>query len=145
TGSGEVFNVGQFLEETSPYMWASMGICLLNRIPCSWSRVVHMLAPTTHACFVLIDHIIFFEVMAIYSVIMGVVCSSKVIMTKESLLYTRETILLVCYALFWCGWTMSLCNLLCGISVGITGLMVALADAMDPGLFMKVLIVKMFG
>lgn len=25
-GSGEAFNVGQFLEETSPYLWASTGI-----------------------------------------------------------------------------------------------------------------------
>ncbi|KAF8266677.1 hypothetical protein EI94DRAFT_1772024 [Lactarius quietus] len=105
TGSGEVFNVGQFLEETSPYMWALMGICLC----------------------------IGFSVLGA-GVIMGFVYSSKVIMVKESLLYTREN--------YFTGF---LCNLLCGISVDITGLMVALADAVDPGLFMKVLIVKMFG
>ncbi len=27
-GSGEAFNVGRYLEETSPYLWASMGIGL---------------------------------------------------------------------------------------------------------------------
>lgn len=26
TGSGSAFSVGQFLEETSPYVWAMMGI-----------------------------------------------------------------------------------------------------------------------
>lgn len=26
TGSGESFTIGQFLEETSPYVWAMMGI-----------------------------------------------------------------------------------------------------------------------
>jgi len=28
TGSGEAFNVGQFLEDVSPYLWADIGIGL---------------------------------------------------------------------------------------------------------------------
>jgi V-type H+-transporting ATPase proteolipid subunit len=28
TGSGESFNIGEFLEETSPYIWAMMGIAM---------------------------------------------------------------------------------------------------------------------
>jgi len=88
--------------------------------------------------------IIFCEVVAIYGVIIGIVYSSKLVPIDENLLYTRENHF-TGYALFWGGLTVGICNLLCGISVGITGSTAALADAADPALFVKILIVEVFG
>ncbi|KAH8978240.1 hypothetical protein EDB86DRAFT_2994788 [Lactarius hatsudake] len=200
TGSGEAFNVGRFLEESSPYMWASTGIGLcigfsvlgagwyghfvLNcprharafcLFLCSlaaggssslahpssavvsahpvygpkissglWRHGVSLGKKCLLANYCTVFSIIFCEVVAIYGVIMGIVYSSKVTAVEESMLYTRENYY-TGYALFWGGLTVGLCNLLCGVSVGITGSTAALADAADPALFVKVLVVEIFG
>ena len=78
--------------------------------------------------------IIFCEVVAIYGVIMAIIFSSKLqgVSDFESLNSPRNYY--TGFALFWAGLTVGMCNLICGVSVGINGSSAALADAADPSL-----------
>jgi V-type H+-transporting ATPase proteolipid subunit len=77
--------------------------------------------------------IIFCEVVAIYGVIMSIVFSSKLALVTGDEIYTGSNYY-TGYALFWAGLTVGMCNLICGVSVGINGSGAALADAADPSL-----------
>lgn len=48
------------------------------------------------------------------------------------------------FALFWAGLTVGMCNLICGVSVGINGSSAALADAADPTLYVLIAGMSLF-
>ncbi|KAL0640294.1 V-type proton ATPase subunit c'' [Maublancomyces gigas] len=172
-GDGEAFNVGRFLEETSPYVWASLGVALcigLSVVGAAWYGILASIlkAQFLHAyyrrgIFVTgssiigggvraprirtknLISIIFCEVVAIYGVIMSIVFSAKLgNVPTEELLFT-ESNYYTGWAIFWGGLTVGACNLICGVAVGITGSSAALADAADPALFVKILVIEIFG
>ena len=78
--------------------------------------------------------IIFCEVVAIYGVIMAIVFSAKIDVAKGDAIYSPDNYY-TGFALFWAGLTVGMCNLICGVSVGINGSSAALADAADPSLY----------
>jgi len=80
--------------------------------------------------------IIFCEVVAIYGVIMAIVFSAKLNPLQGEAAYSADSYY-TGYALFWAGITVGMCNLICGVAVGINGSGAALADAADPTLYVS--------
>jgi len=152
TGTGEAFNVVAFLEQTSPHSWALVGTGLnigLSVMGAGWgiwltgTSILGGGVRTPRIRTKNLISIIFCEVVGIYGVIGSIVFSSKILPASQTSLFTPENYF-TGFSLFWGGLTMGMCNLLCGIAVGISGSNAALADAADPSLFVKILVVEVF-
>ncbi|TPX34716.1 hypothetical protein SmJEL517_g02690 [Synchytrium microbalum] len=147
TGNGELFNVGRFLIETDPYMWALLGTSLcvgLSVFGAAWgifitgSTILGAAVKTPRIQTKNLISIIFCEVVAIYGLILAIVFSAK-------MSYNNEEGVSLTRSAYFAGLTVGFANLACGVSVGIAGSSCALADAADGSLFVKVLVIEIFG
>ncbi|KAJ2899696.1 H(+)-transporting V0 sector ATPase subunit c'' [Coemansia aciculifera] len=153
TGRGERFNVGGYLLRLSPYMWALYGIsfCIgLSVVGAAWgifiagSSILGGAVRTPRIATKNLISIIFCEVVAIYGVIMAIVFSAKIQAVNSTMGFSRSDYY-TGFSLFWGGLAVGLSNLICGLAVGITGSNAAVADAHDQQLFVKILVIEIFG
>lgn len=144
----------------NPYFWAQLGtaICVaMSILGASWgifitgSSLVGAAVRVPRITSKNLISIIFCEAVAIYGVIVSIILSTKVEAPKLQPgsprfpeVYDAKQ-LGSAFAVFGSGLTCGFANLVCGICVGIVGSSCALSDAQNNTLFVKILVVEIFG
>ncbi|DBA92975.1 hypothetical protein WJX79_006297 [Trebouxia sp. C0005] len=147
--------LGFLFMNISPYFWCSLGIGLcvgLSVLGAAWgifitgSSLLGAAIRVPRITSKNLISIIFCEAVAIYGVIVAIILQTKIESVDQlsnglwpTSAYTAG------YAILGSGLTTGWANLACGISVGVVGSSAALSDAQNSTLFVKILVVEIFG
>lgn len=88
--------------------------------------------------------VIFCEAVAIYGVIVAIILQTKLESVPSTNMFAPEA-MRAGFAIFASGIIVGFANLVCGVCVGIIGSSCALADAQNSSLFVKILVIEIFG
>jgi len=147
------------LSSVDPYFYAYLGVALslgLSVLGAAWgifitgSSLVAAGVKAPRIATKNIVSIIFCEAVAIYGVIMAILMQNKISASSQFEIPanptgTIATIQAAGYCMLAVGFSVGFSNLFCGICVGISGSGCALGDAQKPDLFVKMLIIEIFG
>lgn len=162
TANATLNNLGwnNVFSSIDPFAWASMGVSLsltLCVIGAAWgifitgSSIVGAAIKAPRIRSKNLISVIFCEATAIYGVILSIILTNKMQLPDNMPTSSRGVAGYLAmarfagYAIFWSGISVGLTNLGSGICVGVAGSSCALADAQDSSLFVKILIVEIFG
>jgi len=143
----------QLIQSISPYAYAGTGIGLaigLSVVGAAWGIFIigtSLLGAAVREPRIRSKNlisVIFCEAVAIYGIIMAIIMQGRFnnVAAGESV-SANDWIGGV--SIFWSGIAVGVSNIACGACVGITGSGCALADAQNASLFVKILIIEIFG
>ncbi|KAL1132488.1 hypothetical protein AAG570_010443 [Ranatra chinensis] len=155
-GKGETLSVGWYLNTSSSYMWAGLGIGLSVGLSVAGAAVgIYTTGVSIMGAGIKTPRIktknlisvIFCEAVAIYGLITAIILTE---LTKEfhpgpvmdEIYYMNK---FSGFLLFGSGIAVGLVNLVCGMAVGQVGSSAAITDAANNTLFVKILIIEIFG
>eukprot|EP00300_Choanocystis_sp_HF-7_P024551 c26038_g1_i1.p1 GENE.c26038_g1_i1~~c26038_g1_i1.p1 ORF type:complete len:176 (+),score=24.97 c26038_g1_i1:40-567(+) len=141
-----------YLQQLSPYEWANLGVGLsigLSTLGAAWgifltaSSLLGASIRTPRIRAKNLISIIFCEAVGIYGIIMSIIFLQKLGLIKTAMPDVSDYF--GGFGLFGGGLSVGFTNLFCGICVGLVGSGCALADAAEPSMFVKILVIEIFG